>query len=289
MSDTRLTLIRSKKLLGLEDRNNPSEEEVRKAYHQRVKLLHPDSPESKNLPAYMKDVDFDTMKRAKDMLMKAKETIFLLPVSIGSLMAGELLSGFRGICGACDGHGHNGRSECPKCHGEGGIRNETDGIITQDVCSRCGGSGEISDECVICDGRGYKLFDSTISIPAGTTPGTIIPIDTGENIQIILGKKQRGFSLNGSDIHCNIQAPWTKMIKGGPHIAKDPNGTPLEIELKPGSYSGSQYVVYGKGLKKSSGERGDIIFHVSPKVPKPEKVSSITLKGAIKLLERAGY
>lgn len=279
---TTLSKDEAKTILNLPLKEDISKEDIKKAFKILAKKSHPDHNGGEN------NLDeFVLITKAKEILLK-EERIYLLPLSIGELMAGTLLHGFKTICGTCHGLSVLERNECPDCHGTGGKEKHHDNLIVRDFCETCGGKGVIEKICPACH-EGHKIFAETLKIPAGTKPETILTTSTGEMIQIILKKeKNRVFSVRDNDIYGSTRVPWTKMIHGGIHIAKDPNETPIELKIKPGSPSGTTIRIPNKGFRSKDGN-GSIIFKIYPIVPKPDDVSGTALKLAIAALSRSGF
>lgn len=183
-------------------------------------------------------------------------------------------------CGDCHGSGAapgTHPSRCSDCGGTGEIREVRrtmfGNMMTATACLRCGGRGQvITSPCKNCSGSGRVRVTSTLTvqIPAG--------VDDGDR-RVIRGKGQAGphggppgdlyiemhvephdvFERAGDDLGCEIEVPMTVAALGGkaqvPTLEDEE-----EIEIEPGTQSGTVVRLRGRGMPRRRGRgRGELV------------------------------
>ncbi len=203
-------------------------------------------------------------------------------------------------CTTCNGAGAAPGTKpiaCETCHGHGEVahvqRSFLGEIRTLRPCAACRGFGSVIPEpCRECagDGRVRSRRNLTVKIPAGVDTGTRVQLtDQGEvgpgggppgdlYVEIRVAEHPT-FDRHGSDLHCTISVPMTAAALGTvlviPTLESDVEKgarsgveTSFELEIKPGTQSGTQEVLRGRGVPGLRGVgRGDLIVSVLVETP----------------------
>jgi molecular chaperone DnaJ len=203
------------------------------------------------------------------------------------------------VCTTCHGEGSAPGTHpirCETCHGAGEVahvqRSFLGEIRTLRPCAACRGFGTIIPEpCRECSGDGRVRARRTLNvkIPAGVDNGTRVQL-SGEG-EVGPGGGPAGdiyveihvaphpvFTRSGSDLHCTVSLPMTAAALGTtltlPTLEADLEQgagsgveTELELEIKPGTQSGSELVLRGRGVPGLRGGRGDLVVTVIVDTP----------------------
>ena len=203
-------------------------------------------------------------------------------------------------CTTCNGAGAAPGTKpiaCETCHGHGEVahvqRSFLGEIRTLRPCAACRGFGSVIPEpCRECSGEGRvrSRRNLTVKIPAGVDTGTRVQLtDQGEvgpgggppgdlYVEIRVAEHPT-FDRHGSDLHCTISVPMTAAALGTvlviPTLESDVEKgarsgieTSFELEIKPGTQSGTQEVLRGRGVPGLRGVgRGDLIVSVLVETP----------------------
>ena len=188
-------------------------------------------------------------------------------------------------CETCKGSGskpgHNVGS-CSMCGGHGQVRSSQGFFTVQQTCPQCSGSGEeITNPCSSCGGQGKKQSSKRLSvtIPKGVDDGTRIRLS---------GKGEAG-TRGGSngDLYLFVNVYSHELFKRSDEnlffecpisIADAALGTSIEIptidggkakiKIPPGTQSGKQFRLRGKGMPYMRGNgMGDLYIQVNTEVP----------------------
>jgi molecular chaperone DnaJ len=203
------------------------------------------------------------------------------------------------LCTACHGEGTAPGTHpvpCETCRGTGEVahvqRSFLGEIRTLRPCSACRGYGTlIPDPCRECsgDGRVRARRSITVKIPAG--------VDTGTRVQLA-GQGEVGpgggpagdlyvevhvaphplFTREGTDLHCTVTVPMTAAALGTvltlPTLEADVEQgagsgveTAFDLDVKPGTQSGSAHTMRGRGVPGLRGGRGDLVVTVLVDTP----------------------
>ncbi|MEX0428389.1 molecular chaperone DnaJ [Nocardioides sp. DS6] len=206
------------------------------------------------------------------------------------------------VCETCHGEGTAPGSRpvtCETCHGAGEVayvqRSFLGEIRTLRPCAACKGFGTIiPDPCRDCggDGRVRSHRTLTVKIPAGVDDGTRVQLaeqgevgpgggPAGDLYVEIHVARHPTFSRHGNDLHCTVTVPMTAAALGTtltlPTLESDLVGeegpqktdlqTTFELELRPGTQSGSEHVLRGRGVPGLRGGRGDLVVTVAVETP----------------------
>ncbi|ULO07346.1 DnaJ domain-containing protein [Paenibacillus sp. 19GGS1-52] len=128
--------------------------------------------------------------------------------------------------------------------------------------------------------------DVNISIPAGSTDSAVINITgdgkngvaQGEALLIILHILPHGiYEIQESDLHGILEiAPWQAVLGGEAKVLL-PNGSTMKLKIPAGIQSGKTLRIPGKGLKRSNGTNGDILFAIEIVIPGPASEAEMQL------------
>nr|WP_221634642.1 molecular chaperone DnaJ [Nocardioides luti] len=239
------------------------------------------------------------MRRGQDALIRLE--VELADAAFG--VTRELKVDTAVLCGTCNGEGAAPGSHpipCETCRGAGEVahvqRSFLGEIRTLRPCAACRGFGTIIPEpCRECsgDGRVRSRRTLTVKIPAGVDNGTRVQLtEQGEvgpgggpagdlYVEIHIAPHET-FTRNGNDLHCTVTVPMTAAALGTtltlPTLEADvvideavdvaPElETSFDLELRPGTQSGSEQVLRGRGVPGLRGGRGDLVVNIIVETP----------------------
>lgn len=206
------------------------------------------------------------------------------------------------LCTTCHGDGAAAGSRpitCETCRGQGEVahvqRSFLGEIRTLRPCAACRGFGTIiPDPCRECggDGRVRSRRSLTVKIPAGVDTGTRVQLSeqgevgpgggpAGDLYVEIHVAEHETFTRHGNDLHCTITVPMTAAALGtvltlptleADVVADDQEPateleTEFELDIRPGTQSGHQQVLRGRGVPSLRGGRGDLVVSVQVETP----------------------
>jgi len=174
---------------------------------------------------------------------------------------------------------------CPQCNGVGAVqriaRSLLGQVMTTAPCPRCGGYGSIIESpCTDCSGQGRtrERRSLDVDIPQGVETGTRIRMSSagdagpgggprGDLYIEIRESAHKTFERRGDDLHCTIELPMTAAALGTVATVETFDG-PQEIDVKPGTYSGSTVTLKGLGVGKlQRSGRGNLHVHLDIHTP----------------------
>ena len=203
------------------------------------------------------------------------------------------------VCTTCHGEGAAPGSHpvpCETCRGTGEVahvqRSFLGEIRTLRPCSACRGYGTlIPDPCRECsgDGRVRARRSLTVKIPAGVDTGTRVQLagqgEVGAGggpagdlyVEVVVASHQV-FTREGTTLHCTVTVPMTAAALGTtltiPTLEADVEQgggsgveTSFELEVKPGTQSGQEHTMRGRGVPGLRGGRGDLVVTVVVETP----------------------
>ncbi|MGH3424970.1 MAG: molecular chaperone DnaJ [Nocardioidaceae bacterium] len=200
-------------------------------------------------------------------------------------------------CTTCHGSGASHGSEavtCGTCHGRGEVqhvqRSFLGDIRTSRPCPTCQGYGSvIPDPCPECagDGRVRSRRNLSIKVPAGVDHGTRIQLagegevgpgggPAGDLYVEVHVERHELFTREDDDLVCDVTVPMTAAALGTqvdlPTLEADTGADDVEptlpLEIQPGTQSGEQLVVRGRGVPRLRGSgRGDLRVRVVVETP----------------------
>jgi molecular chaperone DnaJ len=202
------------------------------------------------------------------------------------------------VCAACSGSGSSDGSApvaCSQCHGRGEItqvqRSFIGDIRTSTPCPACRGFGTvIKNPCPDCYGEGRVRASRTVTVkvPAGVTTGNRIRLeaqgDVGPgggpagDLYIELAVKEHDlFTRHGDDLEATLEIPMTAAALGAridmPTLDAeredvDPDDQSVEVDIAPGTQTGTRVVARSKGVPKLRGRgRGDLGITIIVRTP----------------------
>ena len=198
----------------------------------------------------------------------------------------------RVTCPRCDGGGGEPGTEpetCPECNGSGERRRVAQTILGQMVnivaCTRCRGEGRIvATPCTECGGDGRVEEERTlqVTIPAGIDDGQRIAMEgQGEagprggpngDLYVAVGVRPHPELVrHGTELYHELPVTFPQAALGTTLRVPTVEGSE-EVEVPPGTQSGSEIRLRGKGVPRLRGAgRGDL--HVVVNVVVPAKLS----------------
>lgn len=186
-------------------------------------------------------------------------------------------------CPSCGGSGSQPGSRtvtCSACAGHGRGVSPTGSGASVRKCAACRGRGSVPlAPCRQCAGRGTGAYekDVTVTVPAGVDTGQQLrlpgmgtpghpPGDLYVSIRVESGGSYR---REGMDVHCVVRVTMKHAILGGRTVFDGPDGSPVELDVPPGSQPGDVVTVPGAGVVGAlSKTRGDLKVHVDVSLPK---------------------
>jgi molecular chaperone DnaJ len=207
------------------------------------------------------------------------------------------------VCTTCHGEGTAVGTHpvpCETCHGAGEVahvqRSFLGEVRTLRPCAACRGYGTIiPDPCRECsgDGRVRSRRTLTVKIPGGVDTGTRVQL--AEQGEVGPGGGPAGdlyveihvaphpiFSRQGTDLHTTVAVPMSAAALG-PTLTLPPleadlvesaegesesgEETSFDLDIKPGTQSGSSQVLRGRGVPGLRSGRGDLVVTVLVETP----------------------
>jgi len=192
------------------------------------------------------------------------------------------------VCPTCTGAGTAPGTHpdtCPMCRGRGEISHVTRSFLGQMMttrpCPQCGGVGTvIRHPCPECAGDGRIRARRTLEvvIPPGVEHGVRLHLagegevgpgggPAGDLYVEIEERRHPVFRRDGTDLHATLQIPMTAAALGTTLTLETFDG-PVEIDVKPGTQSGTVIVLKGRGVPRLRGSgRGDLHVHLEVLTP----------------------
>jgi len=188
-------------------------------------------------------------------------------------------------CEACDGSGAEAGSQpatCGTCRGAGRVRAQQGFFTIERTCPTCQGAGRVIEKpCKVCQGQGRTRREKTLSvaIPAGVEDGTRIRL-AGEGEVGVRGAApgdlyifisiaaHRFFQRDGANIYCRVPISMVTAALGGNLEVPTVEGGRARINVPPGTQSGHQFRLKGKGMSVlRSTTRGDMYIQSIVETP----------------------
>jgi len=235
------------------------------------------------------------VRRGQDALIRVE--IELAEAAFG--VSRELKVDTAVLCTTCHGNGAQPGSEpitCETCRGAGEVahvqRSFLGEIRTLRPCAACRGFGSIIPEpCRECsgDGRVRSRRTLTVKIPAGVDTGTRVQLTeqgevgpgggpAGDLYVEIRVAEHDTFTRHNNDLHCTVTVPMSAAALGTtltlPTLEADVEDgggsgveTEFELEIRPGTQSGTEQVLRGRGVPGLRGGRGDLVVTIVVETP----------------------
>ncbi len=188
-------------------------------------------------------------------------------------------------CDSCSGSGAEGGAQpstCPTCSGMGKVRAQQGFFTVERTCPTCGGLGQIiKNPCKSCQGQGRVQKDRALSvnIPAGVETGTRIRLagegeagmrggPAGDLYIFIEVAKHELFEREETNLFCRVPVSMTKAALGGDIEVPTIDGGRSRVKIPPGSQSGRQMRLRGKGMPAlRGGAPGDMFIEMAVETP----------------------
>ena len=171
---------------------------------------------------------------------------------------------------------------CPTCQGSG-MQQSTSGGVFQvtEPCRECRGRGLIVDNpCEVCHGSGRTQSRHTmqVRIPAGVTDGQKIRIkgkgSAGENggsagdlYVIVHVRPHPVFGRQGDNLTVTVPVTFAEAALGAEVEVPILGGGSVKLRIPAGTPNGRTFRIRGRGVTKSTGEKGDLLAAVDVQVP----------------------
>ncbi len=207
-------------------------------------------------------------------------------------------------CATCRGTGAKGKEgvkTCETCRGRGQVAFQQGFFTIARTCSTCGGSGKrIVTPCPACAGQGRVRAESTITVrvPAGVDDGMRLRVSgegeaaadggpPGDLFVVLHVDEHPVFRRDGAQLHCEVPISFAQAALGTTIRVPLIGGGKEELEVEPGTQSGTVLRLRGKGLPAlDRSGRGDL--HVTIRVATPRSLSAEQRQLLEKLAELDG-
>ncbi|MEO7125283.1 MAG: molecular chaperone DnaJ [Nakamurella sp.] len=236
----------------------------------------------------------------------------LIPVELtleecASGVAKDITVDTAALCTICHGSGcaeGAAPTVCEACRGSGETqqvqRSLLGQVITTRPCRTCRGFGTvITDPCRQCNGDGRIRARRTVraNIPAGVGDGIRVRLagqgevgpgggSPGDLYVEVHELQHQRFTRDGIDLHCTVHVPMTAAALGA-SLGLDLLDGSEELDIQPGTQSGSIITVRGHGMPQLRGtSRGNLFVHIE--VATPTKVDAEQAELLRKLAELRG-
>ncbi|MBV0913568.1 molecular chaperone DnaJ [Anianabacter salinae] len=188
-------------------------------------------------------------------------------------------------CSVCSGTGAEGGSEpqtCPTCSGMGKVRAQQGFFTVERTCPTCSGIGQIiKNPCSACGGAGRteKNRSLSVNVPPGVETGTRIRLGgegeaglrggpSGDLYIFIEVEPHALFERDGAELHCRVPVSMAKAALGGDIEVPTIDGGRSRVKIPPGSQSGRQMRLRGKGMPHlRGGQHGDMFIEMAVETP----------------------
>ncbi len=196
------------------------------------------------------------------------------------------------MCEECDGTGGEGGADpirCNMCNGAGEVRRATQSLlgnlISVSTCPTCHGDGRVvRTPCAECRGDGRTRVEKVVEIevPAGVSESNYLTLrgqagvgprggPPGDLVVALEMKPDDRFQRSGDDLVYDDLLSFSQAALGFEIVVPSPLGD-IDVQIPPGTQSGSVITVQGEGLPSlNRGGRGDI--HVRIQVWTPKRLS----------------
>jgi molecular chaperone DnaJ len=187
-------------------------------------------------------------------------------------------------CGECSGSGAKKGSSpitCSTCHGHGQVRMQQGFFSVQQACPTCRGTGkQIKDPCPKCYGQGRVKETKTLSVkvPAGVDTGDRIRLagegEAGVNggpsgdlyVQVKV-KDHHIFTRDGANLYCEVPISYPTACLGGEIEVPTLDGKVM-LKIPAETQTGKLFRLRGKGVKPvRGGAIGDLLCRVQLETP----------------------
>ncbi len=188
-------------------------------------------------------------------------------------------------CEDCRGSGATEGTQpvtCTSCQGAGKVRAQQGFFTIERVCPTCRGAGRIIQRpCRACRGAGRVRKEKTlaVNIPAGVEDGTRIRLSgegdlgprngpAGDLYIFVAVASHPIFQRDDLNIFCRVPIPMTVAALGGDIDVPTLDGGRARVTIPPGTQSGKQFRLGGKGMPMMrGGGQGDMFIQAEVETP----------------------
>lgn len=188
------------------------------------------------------------------------------------------------VCSRCSGRGAepgSGPTTCTTCGGRGQVRYQQGFFSISRTCAACRGTGQvIHHPCTRCRGEGRARVERKlkVNIPPGVDNGTRLRLagegepgwnngPPGDLYVVLKVKEHPVFEREEANLHCTIPVNVAQAALGAEIKVPTLEGEET-VKLPPGTQSGMQFRLKGKGVPHVNGHgRGDLVLHIEVVVP----------------------
>lgn len=185
-------------------------------------------------------------------------------------------------CGGSGAQDPDATTSCGTCSGYGKVRTQQGFFSIERTCPACGGAGRvIRNPCTACSGSGRVHRETTLSvtIPSGIEDGMRIRLSgkgeagvrggpPGDLYIIVSIEPHPFFQREGGTVYCRVPISITSAALGRDVDIPTIEGTRARIAIPPGTQTGRQFRLRGKGMKEVRGSlRGDMIIETVVETP----------------------
>ncbi len=293
---------------------------VRSAYRRLAKTTHPDQnpndPSAASRFALLQEVyqaalraSNETSSSGQSDLATARKqpprhrTVYrevFLDVMQAILGCTVPMEGASGLCDPCSGTGRLACEHpvgCATCDGSGIISSQSKGYISIKLeCHECLGTGTTMHvPCHHCGGFGISSTSPChVEIPSNVRDGDTFRVEGAASIpeenvrgdiEFVVRIRDKRFRLVGNDIEMTAWLDVWQAARGCVLPLKLPDGTPLRLNVPPGTAGGRRFTIKGKGMPPMDGEAPGDFAAVA--ALRPLAISSPEIDAALSSLEKA--
>lgn len=187
-------------------------------------------------------------------------------------------------CAHCEGHGWTAMPPvwCPECEGRGTRRWVRGHMVFTKSCDRCSGAGQLSSQlCRGCGGAGVQTRGEvvTVQVPPGIESGARLVVSgrghavrgaaPGDLYVTVEVAEHRVFRRSGRDLIVTVPVAVHEAALGARIDVPTLEG-PVKLRVPPGTASGQQFRLRGRGIPSPSGDpadAGDLLVHLQIVLP----------------------
>lgn len=165
-------------------------------------------------------------------------------------------------CDTCSGKGGKELELCSTCGGHGRVRQRQGFFVVETECPICHGTGKmVKDPCQKCQGTGRikKKRTLEVNIPKGVDTGVRMRLmgegnagfqggASGDLYVFVTVKDHELFVREGNNLFCEFPIPMTTAALGGTVKVPTMSGKAVELDIKPGTQTGTQIKIKGQGM-----------------------------------------
>jgi molecular chaperone DnaJ len=170
---------------------------------------------------------------------------------------------------------------CPTCSGTGAVSRGAGGFAFSEPCRDCRGRGLIVDDpCPVCHGSGRALSEKVMNvrIPAGVDDGKRIRLKgkgsagehggpAGDLLVLVHVRPHSMFGRAGDNLTLNVPVTFPEAALGAEIKVPTLEGRAVTVKLAAGTTNGRVLRVRGKGATRRDGTRGDLLVTIDVAVP----------------------